>query len=90
MLEFGGRRPYRFHDARDAASGRWELWMDAGQAARGRAPPATTPDRAPQCPPCPPGWAGSSPPGPWPPPWAGLIVSGSRAGLPLRVRTMPL
>ena len=30
--EFGGRRPYRFHDARDAASGRWELWMDARQA----------------------------------------------------------
>jgi hypothetical protein len=33
MLEFGGRRPYRFHDPRAAASGRWELWMDAGQAA---------------------------------------------------------
>ena len=30
--EFGGRRPYRFHDAREAASGRWELWMDAAQA----------------------------------------------------------
>ena len=30
--EFGGRRPYRFHDARDSASGRWEMWMDAGQA----------------------------------------------------------
>jgi hypothetical protein len=30
--EFGGRRPYRFHDERNAASGRWELWMDAGQA----------------------------------------------------------
>jgi hypothetical protein len=30
--EFGGRRPYRFHDARQAASGRWEIWMDAGQA----------------------------------------------------------
>jgi hypothetical protein len=29
--EFGGRRPYRFHDRR-SASGRWELWMDAGQA----------------------------------------------------------
>ena len=37
MLEFGGRRPYRFHDARDSASGRWELWMDAGQAAAVRA-----------------------------------------------------
>jgi hypothetical protein len=30
--EFGGRRPYRFHDERQAASGRWEIWMDAGQA----------------------------------------------------------
>jgi hypothetical protein len=30
--EFGGRRPYRFHDARHSASRRWELWMDAGQA----------------------------------------------------------
>jgi hypothetical protein len=30
--EFGGRRPYRFHDERQAASGRWELWMDAEQA----------------------------------------------------------
>ena len=33
MLEFGGHRPYRFHDASGSASGRWELWMDAGQAA---------------------------------------------------------
>ena len=32
QTEFGGRRPYHFHDARHAASGRWELWMDAGQA----------------------------------------------------------
>jgi hypothetical protein len=31
--EFGGRRPYRFHDERQAASGRWEIWMDAAQAA---------------------------------------------------------
>jgi hypothetical protein len=31
--EFEGRRPYRFHDARRSASRRWELWMDAGQAA---------------------------------------------------------
>ena len=31
--EFGGRRPYRFHDERSSASGRWELFMDAGQAA---------------------------------------------------------
>src|SRR5688500_6527784 len=28
-LEFGGRRPYRFHDERESASGRWEMWMDA-------------------------------------------------------------
>jgi hypothetical protein len=30
--EFGGGRPYRFHDSHQAASGRWELWMDAEQA----------------------------------------------------------
>jgi hypothetical protein len=30
--EFGGRRPYRFHDSRNAASGRPEMWMDAAQA----------------------------------------------------------
>ena len=30
--EFGGRRPYRFLDERQSASGRWEMWMDAGQA----------------------------------------------------------
>jgi len=30
--EFGGRRPYRFYGDRDSASGRWEIWMDAGQA----------------------------------------------------------
>jgi hypothetical protein len=30
--EFGGRRPYHFHDEHEAASGRWEMWMDAGQA----------------------------------------------------------
>jgi hypothetical protein len=35
--EFGGRRPYRLHDERQAASGRWELWMDAGQARAVRA-----------------------------------------------------
>lgn len=29
---FEGRRPYRFHAPRAAASGRWELWMDARQA----------------------------------------------------------
>ena len=32
QLEFAGRRPYRFHDARWSASGRWEIWMDARQA----------------------------------------------------------
>ena len=30
---FGGRRPYHFRDERQAASGRWELWMDPVQAA---------------------------------------------------------
>ena len=29
--ELGGRRPYHFHDNRQAASGRWEMWMDAHQ-----------------------------------------------------------
>jgi hypothetical protein len=33
ITEFGGRRPYRFHDERHASSRRWEMWMDAGQAA---------------------------------------------------------
>ena len=37
MTEFGGRRPYRFRDEREAASGRWEIWMDAGQARAVRA-----------------------------------------------------
>ena len=32
MTAFGGRRPYRFLDERAAPSGRWELWMDDGQA----------------------------------------------------------
>src|SRR5271155_5818916 len=32
LLEFEGRRPYRFHDARCSASGRWEMWMDGEQA----------------------------------------------------------
>jgi hypothetical protein len=36
-LEFGGRRPYRFLDDRHSASGRWEMWMDAGQAQAVRA-----------------------------------------------------
>jgi hypothetical protein len=35
--EFGGRRPYRFHDERCSASGRWELWMDRAQARAVRA-----------------------------------------------------
>jgi hypothetical protein len=35
--EFAGRRPYHFHEPRQAASRRWELWMDAGQAAAIRA-----------------------------------------------------
>jgi hypothetical protein len=35
--EFGGRRPYRFQDTRQSASGRWEMWMDAGQARAVRA-----------------------------------------------------
>jgi hypothetical protein len=35
--EFGGRRPYRFHDSHQALSGRWELWMDAAQARAVRA-----------------------------------------------------
>ena len=30
--EFGGARPYHFHDERQAASRRWELWMDGAQA----------------------------------------------------------
>ena len=30
--EFAGRRPYHFHAPRQAASRRWELWMDATQA----------------------------------------------------------
>ncbi len=32
QTEFGGRRPYRLHDARWSRSGRWEMWMDADQA----------------------------------------------------------
>jgi hypothetical protein len=35
--EFGGRRPYRFHDERQSSSGRWEIWMDAIQAGAVRA-----------------------------------------------------
>ena len=32
QTEFAGRRPYRFLDERQSASGRWEMWMDAAQA----------------------------------------------------------
>ncbi len=31
--EFGGRRPYHVLGDRVSGSGRWEIWMDAGQAA---------------------------------------------------------
>jgi hypothetical protein len=37
VIEFEGRRPYRFYDERQAASGRWEMWMDAAQARAVRA-----------------------------------------------------
>ena len=37
QTEFGGRRPYRFHDARWSLSGRWEMWVDADQASAIRA-----------------------------------------------------
>ena len=37
QTEFGGRRPYRLHDDRVSASGRWELWMDSAQARAVRA-----------------------------------------------------
>src|SRR3954465_9414023 len=30
--EFGGRRPFRFQDTRQSASGRWEMGGDSGQA----------------------------------------------------------
>ena len=32
MEKFGGRRPYRLRDARDAKSGHWEIWVDRCQA----------------------------------------------------------
>lgn len=40
---FAGRRPYRFHDAKYSASGRWELWVDDVQAQAIRDAQATTP-----------------------------------------------
>jgi hypothetical protein len=39
LTEFGGRRPYRFQDERQSASGRWEMWMDEAQAEAVRAAP---------------------------------------------------
>jgi hypothetical protein len=41
QMLFGGRRPYHFQDTRQSASGRWEMWMDAGQAGVVRAERAT-------------------------------------------------
>jgi hypothetical protein len=41
QMLFGGRRPYHFQDTRQSASGRWEMWMDAGQASVVRAERAT-------------------------------------------------
>ena len=35
--EFSGRRPYRFIDEQESASGRWEMWMDVSQARAVRA-----------------------------------------------------
>ena len=35
--KFSGRRPYRFIDEQESASGRWEMWMDASQALAVRA-----------------------------------------------------
>lgn len=35
--EFSGRRPYRFLSDRDSPSRRWEMWVDADQAAAIRA-----------------------------------------------------
>jgi hypothetical protein len=32
LVEFAGRRPYRFFDDQVSDSGRWELWVDADQA----------------------------------------------------------
>jgi hypothetical protein len=36
QTEFAGRRPYRLQDERQSASGRWEIWMDEGQARAAR------------------------------------------------------
>jgi hypothetical protein len=32
QTEFAGRRPYHFLDERQAATRRWEMWMDSHQA----------------------------------------------------------
>jgi hypothetical protein len=32
VMEFERRRPYHFREPRAAESGRWEIWMDSGQA----------------------------------------------------------
>jgi hypothetical protein len=44
-MEFAGRRPYRFLDARLTASRRWEMWMDGAQAQAVRAERAGPPAR---------------------------------------------
>jgi hypothetical protein len=36
-MEFSGRRPYHFHDARVSDSRRWEMWIDEAQARAVRA-----------------------------------------------------
>ena len=43
QTEFGGRRPYRFHDERRSPSGRWEMWIDSTQARAVRAAQRTEP-----------------------------------------------
>ena len=64
MIEFGGRRPYRFHDARQAASRRWEIWMDAAQAeavlSTAEPAPPPPPRRSPASAPAPPATARSA------------------------------
>jgi len=45
QTEFGGRRPYRFHDERQSASGRWEMWMDGDQARAVRSAQRDGPNR---------------------------------------------
>jgi hypothetical protein len=68
QMEFGGRRPYRFFDERNAASGRWEIWMDSVQA---RAVLSSDADRPPR--------AAGSAPAP-----AGSARAGSGSGRPSR------